>query len=319
MQTGPSYSDNAKGSRPRALSLDGVIVRVGRGNFRCWRLACLALVVIALAVFALHFPITEWLLQLSQWLRGQRAGGAVVLCAVEIAWIVLCLPSTPLELLIGSTYGFAAGFVVDTVGKSLGCMGAFALGRHIGRGPVASWLAKTQGGRAVQLLRALDVAIATQGWRIVLPFQAAWLPIALKNYGLSLCNLPARTFAWTMLVAELPMTALVVYAGSTARSLADLLEHREEAGSGAVVGLVVGAAMLVVTLVVVMRYVAQALRQLEQGEAAALPGHLHAYNRVAAAQAATGGSAWASDGLEEESDYDVGLALTDYDESDEIV
>ena len=287
-----------------------------RGNWDWCRLACLLALVGAAVTTFMYVPVTEWLVALSRWLSAQGADGAIVLCAVEVVWIVLCLPSTPLEMLIGSTYGFGVGFVIDTVGKSTGCMCAFVLGRRVGRGPVAEWLAKTQGGRAVQLLRALDVAIATQGWRIVLPFQLAWVPIALKNYGLSLCNISTRTFGWTMLVAELPMTAAVVYAGSTARSLVDLLEHKERPSHVAVAGVALGGVMLAITLVVVMRYVRQALLALESGEAVALSGGLHAYNRVAEATAAEG-SAFdleAGGNVYIDTDGDVGLTLTDYED-----
>ena len=251
------------------------------------RLALAFTALVLLVVLFYELPVTAWLIAASDWLKSQGVQGAIVVCLAEVIWIALCLPSTPIELLIGSTYGFGWGYVVDSIGKSTGCMCAFAIGRSVGREPVSRWLERSYasgGGRAHRLLRALDVAIATQGWRIVLPFQLAYVPIALKNYGLSVCELRWQTFAWTMLLAEAPMTAAAVYAGSTARSLMDLLDpgHNSRGGgsggggsgggggsssaTATLVAAAVGGAFVVVTLAVVGVYVRRALLQLEVEE-----------------------------------------------------
>ena len=226
-------------------------------------LLCLA----ALVVLFWLLPIAEWLVSVSVWLKTRGAGGAALVTLLYAPWLVVCLPSTPVELLIGSTYGFGWGVLMATIGKPAGCNASFALGRGAARGWVSSWLSRQQGGRVSRTLRALDVAIAAQGWRIVLPFQFAFVPVALKNYGLSICDCEWRVFAWTNFVAEFPSTLVFVYAGSAARNLADALEGGGEGGggmgAGAVVALVLGGLGCVATVLVVKRYVGRALAQLE--------------------------------------------------------
>ena len=118
-------------------------------------------------------------------------------------------------------------------------------------------------------LRALDRAVGQQGWRIVLPFQLAFIPVSLKNYGLSMVpGCSGDLFAWTNFVAELPMTIVFVYAGSAARNLADVLSGGGNEGGGTptatLVALVVGGVGCFATVLVVKRYVGCALAELEE-------------------------------------------------------
>ena len=188
------------------------------------RLALVLAVLVTVVVLFATLPVTDYLISSSDWLQSQGFTGVVVVILTEALWITVCLPSTPIELLIGSTYGFGWGFVIDCIGKTSGCVCSFGIGRTVGREPVSHWLERSYSGRGHRLLKALSLIIATQGWRIVLPFRFAYIPMAIKNYGLSVCTLDWFTFTWTMLVSGTVMSATLVYTGSTARNLVELLK-----------------------------------------------------------------------------------------------
>ena len=202
------------------------------------RMVLATLVLAALFIIFRTNILPYVLLHVSVWLRSAGIAGAVLVCMTFSVWIILGIPSTPFELVTASIYGFRVGCIVVAIGKTLGCMSAFHIGRCLGLRYVSRWLEGAHGESmsAASLVRALDTAIRVKGWRIALPLQLAYMPIVIKNYGLSLCNgVSSWLFFWTFMVGEMPATVATVYAGSTmsdvlqvlrkSRSSADSIQH----------------------------------------------------------------------------------------------
>ena len=61
-----------------------------------------------------------------------RSPALVALCGVLLVsvWIVCCVPSSPIEMLLGYVYGLLPGFILVYLGKVLGCGASYYIGRR---------------------------------------------------------------------------------------------------------------------------------------------------------------------------------------------
>eukprot|EP00937_MAST-01D_sp_MAST-1D-sp2_P008091 g8091.t1 len=205
------------------------------------RVLSLAVALALLAVVLSQLPVADALTSTSRWLKAQGAAGDVVVVLIFALWIVAFLPSSPYELVIAAMYGLGHALVLITAGKLMGCVAAFLLGRSCGRERVERWIARrdrrgsgSDGTSAADILRALEAAVAARGWRLVLPFQFAYLPIAIKNYGLAVCSdVSLWLFTWTLLVGEAPGTVATALVGESAGTAAGVAGGGGGGGGGA--------------------------------------------------------------------------------------
>ena len=93
------------------------------------------------------------------WIQHNLLVGALIFVPVEIIWVMLCIPTTPLELAAGYSFGFGWGFVVDSIGKLLGACASFFVGRHCLRTLVVRQC--LEGSGSENLMRAIDGALNT--------------------------------------------------------------------------------------------------------------------------------------------------------------
>ena len=243
------------------------------------RMVLATLVLAALFIIFRTNILPYVLLHVSVWLRSAGIAGTVLVCMTFSVWIILGIPSTPFELVTASIYGFRVGCIVVAIGKTLGCMSAFHIGRCLGLRYISRWLQGAHGESvsAASLVRALDTAVRVKGWRIALPLQLAYMPIVIKNYGLSLCNgVSSWLFFWTFMVGEMPATVATVYAGSmmpdvlqvlrSSRSTADSVQHGTASRLQFWI-LATGFGALAVTMFVVTSSVREVLYAHTHGEA----------------------------------------------------
>merc|ERR1712087_451322 len=116
------------GSRQPGLTL----MRRARPKWAC--VVLLFVVFIALLVVA-RTQLAALLHGLStgarQWEReaplATAVGGVLLVCV----WIILLIPSTPVELTLGYIYGVRVGMLLVYSGKVLGCLASFFLGRSL--------------------------------------------------------------------------------------------------------------------------------------------------------------------------------------------
>lgn len=135
-------------------------------------------------------------------------GGVVCVCV----WIVVLIPSTPIELLLGYLFGLGGGFVLVYIGKVCGCLASFWLGRTV------LFECTQRQLRRHRLLLAADVAVQKEPLRICLLARAAYIPIALKNYGFAVLSVPARPFVVALLLVESYNSFELVFLGAAASS-----------------------------------------------------------------------------------------------------
>lgn len=250
---------------------------------RVYRLALLVLVVGAAAaavVLVRRFvPVSRWLTAAQLWLEHHLTLGLLLLPLLLALTLPLFVPTTVLELAAGSLFGFARGFALALVGKTIGGLLAFALGR----------LAFTRGGARAKLVeksvafRAVCDVVERGGWRPLMLLQLSGLPGALKCYALALTALSPVRFAVSLVAGGLPQALVWAYLGSNARSLLGNDDHngnyhgdedeegerKDKAATRTRLGVVIGSVVVTVAAMAVLSIAAR--RRLREYHRAIAP------------------------------------------------
>jgi uncharacterized membrane protein YdjX (TVP38/TMEM64 family) len=168
--------------------------------------------VIVLATVAYFFPLVPALEHASAWLGGLGVVGAA-LFAVLIAASSLCLlPASPFVIAAAAVYGFYLGFLTSVVGIILGAASGYLLSRLFLRKDLADQLK----GRPT--FRAIDQAIAEEGWKIVLLLRLCPIPFGLANYLYGLTAIPFVPYLVTSVLGAVPGTILFSHLGSAGKA-----------------------------------------------------------------------------------------------------
>lgn len=141
-------------------------------------------------------------------------------------WTMLCLPTTPVELAAGYSFGVGASAGMSAFGKTIGSIAALLVGRRLLKPLITRWFVayqKTNGPLHRHLLRELqENPIQTMS-----TLRAAPLPTPFKIYGLSLFPVelvPLSTYACIALTFNSLWSLVWSLAGSSASSLQEAME-----------------------------------------------------------------------------------------------
>mmetsp|Transcript_14266 Transcript_14266/g.33773 ORF Transcript_14266/g.33773 Transcript_14266/m.33773 type:complete len:309 (+) Transcript_14266:174-1100(+) len=246
-KTSPAFGSLRMDHFARRLSPRTIAVALFGSSF--------ALVVLVFAPFSSLFLSME---SACNWIRENMLVGALIFIPVEVLWVVSCVPTTPLEMACGYAFGMEFGFIVDTLGKLLGSVVSFALGRYFLRDCAASKCAESGSSG---ILRAIDQAISNEGsdwqesFQLLVLLQLAYIPVSIKNYGLSFTSVPFWRFLASALVGEAPGTLAVVWTGASTADLVGLLSGdasaaQEGDSAGRIVVAALGSGALVLGMVI---------------------------------------------------------------------
>ena len=234
------------------------------GGTRRWVRLLGGVALISLAVeAAVALPARQWLADVVAWLHGAGAWGALAYAGVYISVTALLLPGSILTAGAGFAYGPLYGTLLVSPVSVVAASVAFILGRTLFR----EWVA----GRAAAdpRLRAVDTAIRTQGFRIVLLLRLSPLfPFSVLNYALGLTSVGLRDYVLASFIGMLPATFLYVYLGSLARSVADLSQTSADGATARIVLSAMGLLATAAVTIVITRMARRALNA-ELGRAAA--------------------------------------------------
>jgi len=163
-------------------------------------------------------------------------------------WILAGIPCVPVELLIGYVFGVGAGIPVCLAGKLLGCVAAFQLGRTLCRTHVQLYAERNE------LVSQLNELVLAKPLKTCLLVQFAWVPIAVKNYGLSTLPVQLHVFCIALLASSLVWCPVTVFVGSGLSNMLHIFEGRNvDGGTPAKVALAVGLTTALVLVAVVGR------------------------------------------------------------------
>jgi uncharacterized membrane protein YdjX (TVP38/TMEM64 family) len=149
---------------------------------------------------------------LRTYIRSLGAGGLALLLGLMVAHAVVFYPSEIVTATAGYIYGFAPALGLVIAGWLLTALLSYALGRSIG-GPLLRTLLGKRFSR-------LEEAVADGGVTLLLAGRLIpVVPFAFLGYAAGATHVNLWRFSWTTVVGYLPLTALVAYLGSNARSL----------------------------------------------------------------------------------------------------
>lgn len=190
-------------------------VQLGREGRRLRSSHLLKLTAIAVlllgAIWLLQQPGIETLLSpehIRAWLATAGSFAPLLFILLMILVVVVSpLPSLPLDLAAGVTFGVLLGTVYSVTGAEIGAILSFLIGRTLGR-------------EALTRLLRTDIRFCercSDRHLAIFVFLARLLPIFsfdLISYGAGLTNMPLRTFAMATLLGMIPPTFALTYAGS---------------------------------------------------------------------------------------------------------
>jgi len=174
-------------------------------------------VLIGLGVASRYLNLTGVLREALAWIRGLGPWAPITFVAIYCISCVLAIPASILTLGGGFLFGILWGSVYVIAGATLGAIAAFLVGRYLAR----DWVAKKIQGH--EKFKAIDDAIAREGWRIVLLARLAPIfPYAVLNYGFALTRVSFRQYFIGTVIGILPAMIVFVYFGSLATDLTRL-------------------------------------------------------------------------------------------------
>jgi uncharacterized membrane protein YdjX (TVP38/TMEM64 family) len=149
---------------------------------------------------------------LRHYIRSLGAGGLALLLGLMIAHAVVFYPSEIVTATAGYIYGFAPALGLVTCGWLLTALLSYALGRSIG-GPLLRALLGRRFGQVERAVADGGISLLLAGRLIPI------VPFAFLGYAAGATHVKLWRFTWTTVVGYLPLTALVAYLGSNARTL----------------------------------------------------------------------------------------------------
>jgi uncharacterized membrane protein YdjX (TVP38/TMEM64 family) len=212
--------------------------------------------VIVLATAAYFFPLVPALEHVSAWLGGMGVVGAA-LFAVLIAASSLCLlPASPFIIAASAVFGFSLGLLTSAVGIILGASSGYLLSRLFLRKDLADQLK----GRPT--FKAIDQAIAEEGWKIVFLLRLCPIPFGLANYLYGLTAIPFLPYLLTSFLGAIPGMILFCQLGSAGKAgLQELASGHFHKGGGEIALLVLSLAASIVLVVFLPRLARRALEK----------------------------------------------------------
>jgi len=229
-----------------------------------WKLIVAAVALIALFVAWFILPVKQWLNAFSGWIEGMGLWGAVLFALVYVIGTVLLAPGSLLTIAAGLVFGLGWGFPVIILGATVGAAAAFVCARYLVRDRVQSMIDQRP------KLRAIDRAVAEEGWKIVLLMRLTPIvPFNIQNYFFGLTRVDFGHYLLATVIGIIPGTLLYLYVGAIGGALA-----AGDWGTGQWVLFGLG---LVATIVVVVLVTKKAKEKLKEAgvadEATASPQH----------------------------------------------
>jgi uncharacterized membrane protein YdjX (TVP38/TMEM64 family) len=115
-------------------------------------------------------------------------------------------------------FGFKRGLVVAMCGKNLGNLLTVLVARYV----LKNTRARNYFFSKFTMLRAIELAINEQGFKMIVLVRFLALPLTIKNVGLGLLDIPVTQIMAAALITGFPFACCWSYLGSSASSLVDI-------------------------------------------------------------------------------------------------
>ncbi len=210
---------------------------------------------VAILLVAVKFAMAPTL----GWLAAHRTRASIPFIVVYIVAAAALLPDSLLSLAAGAIFGLTRGFVLVSIGSTLGAAVAFFLGRTLARG----WIKR----RSVRWpkFHALERATARHGfWIVFLTRLSPLIPYSLLNYAYSITAVRPRDYLLASWIGMLPGGLLYVYVGTAAANLTAVLRGHASTGRPGEILLWTGLAATILLVALLTHFVRRELaRELQ--------------------------------------------------------
>lgn len=179
--------------------------------------AFLVAIAAGLVLAARVFDLQQGFRDVLAWIEDAGPIGPVVFFGLYVMACVFMLPGSILTMGAGAVFGVVNGLMLVSLSSTVGATAAFLVGRYLARERVTL---RVTGNPT---FRAIDEAVASEGWKIVgLTRLSPVFPFNLLNYAFGLTRVSLRDYVLASWIGMIPGTAMYVYLGSLAGSLAEL-------------------------------------------------------------------------------------------------
>lgn len=145
------------------------------------------------------------------WTAAAGPWGQAAFVGLYILACVAFLPGSVLTLGAGAAFGLWKGFLLVSLGSTLGACASFLAGRYLLR----DWVSRKL--NAVPAFAAVAAAVGREGGKVVfLTRLSPVLPFNLLNYAYGLTTVGLRPYALASWLGMMPGTFLYVYLGAAA-------------------------------------------------------------------------------------------------------
>lgn len=176
-----------------------------------WSIGLIVAAIVAIAA-GFFLPLQDWLRLFTDWVQGFGAVGIAIFCIGYVIAVVFLLPTWVLTVSAGLALGFLAIPLVVT-SASVGAVLAFLLARFAFRERVMVMIQNRP------VLKAVDAAVKTNGWKIVgLLRLSPLVPFNLQNYFFGATSVSFTQYAVATFLGIIPGTSLYVYIGTLGRA-----------------------------------------------------------------------------------------------------
>ncbi|HSH39703.1 MAG TPA: TVP38/TMEM64 family protein [Chthoniobacterales bacterium] len=184
-----------------------------------WKLALVGVALIAMLAAVRFFPVLDWIKAFGQWSAQLGFAGAVIYGVVFGIAAILMVPCLPLTIFAGFAFGMFSGLVAVWIGIAVGAAFGFLFARYVARDAVSQRLAQNT------RFRAIDGAIAKEGWKIVGLLRMCPVPFGITNYLYGLTAIKFWPYMAATMVGLLPPNIAFVYLGAFGKRTLDGPRH----------------------------------------------------------------------------------------------
>ena len=178
-----------------------------------WHLLSLPLLALILILLVRWLPMAEYVTRAQRRITELELWGGVLYPLLFAGCNVLLLPGGVLAIGAGLFFGLWWGWALNVLGSTLGAAAAILIARRFGR----RWVEARLPGNGKW--KALDAAVARQGWKIIFLSQVHPLfPTSLLNYLYGITRVPFWTCVLWIAVAQAPGMFLYAYLGRMAQT-----------------------------------------------------------------------------------------------------
>ena len=205
--------------------------------------------------------MNDWIILTVDAIRGLGWIGPIVFGLIYIVTTVLMIPGSVITLIGGFLYGPIYGLALVSPVSVLAATIAFLLARTAFRDRIERRL------RNRPLLNRLNRAAEESGFKLIALLRLSPVfPFVLLNYSLGLTRVRLRDYVLASFLGMFPATAMYVYIGSVAYSIAELLSGQREATTGENVLYWFGLGATVIVAVLLTRMARRALEEFTKDE-----------------------------------------------------